>query len=124
MNASTTIIETPAIPEPLRATLRITAKAPEGALHETADEYAKVLFLAPGGRLRIITCRDGIQWIVQTRRPLASKHPRPWLSKSFCTSRKGICRSLKEHLQAGFPELEGFLNTLPETIRHRRNSAE
>lgn len=112
MNASSTgfiraALSIPAAPPP-------AAPPPSATGQETSDDYSNVLFLAPGGRLRIIVCNGDMQWIAQTRRPLSNTHPRPWVAMAFCTSRAGLRRSLREYLQAGFPGLGSFIDTLPE----------
>jgi hypothetical protein len=116
--------EGPAIPTFVRQSLSIplgsTFPRNDSIGQETADAYGRVLFLAQGGRLRIITCKEGIQWIVQTRRPLTSKAQRPWIAAGFCTTTKGLCRVLRAHLNAGFPSLEEFLETLPDNFPRKQ----
>ena len=87
--------------------------------HETADDYSAVLFTSPDGLLRIITCRDHIQWIVQVRRPLKSQMVHPWKAIGYCTSKLGLLRVLR-HRRTTPDGMHGFLMTLPERIRRSR----
>lgn len=56
--------------------------------HETADEYR--LVIAQHGFVRVILCRDGIQFIVQKRKIGGAK--RPWRSLSYFTTKKALLR--------------------------------
>lgn len=94
----------------------ITAAAASN--HETADAYFSVLFTSRDGRLRIITCRDHIQWIVQVRKPLTSKAPRPWKAIGFCTTKVGLIRVLRYRRNP--PDgLYEILVGLPDRIKRR-----
>ena len=56
--------------------------------HETADDYCVVI--ARHSCLRIILCRDGIQYIIQKRKKGGAK--RPWRSLSYSTTKKALLR--------------------------------
>ena len=123
MNAIPSFAPQGAAKELLRTALTIVpgSATSMASLQETSDDYSRVLFLAPGGRLRVIICNGGIQWIVQTRRPLRVKERTSvWRSQSFCTTRQGLRRSLREQINAGFPGLEEFLDRLPESFNATR----
>jgi hypothetical protein len=67
------------------------------------DEVARVT-----DRLRVINCRDDIQWIVQLR------SGEQWKSVSFCRTREALLRCVRER---GGQPLPASLLGLPE--RHR-----
>lgn len=56
------------------------------SLHETADEYARVL--AASGRWRVIRCRDDLQFIVQKRR--GRTRARPWQAVAYVLSARAL----------------------------------
>lgn len=59
-----------------------------GATHETADAYAAVI--ATWGGLRVVLCRDGLQWLVQRRKGGGAQ--RPWRSQHYCITRTALVR--------------------------------
>jgi hypothetical protein len=81
-------------------------------LHETADAYDCILFCS--GRIRLIVCRGNHQWIVQTRKPFASTHDRPWVARDFCRTKAGMQRVTKTDLARGIFGLWDFVNGLTE----------
>jgi hypothetical protein len=44
---------------------------------ESSDLYCGVAFLAEGGLLRVAICRDGRQWLIQSRAPMDGQTPHP-----------------------------------------------
>ena len=80
-----------------RAALSIPTNAhtPARSNHMAADAYTSVLFTSDDGRLRVITCCDQIQWIVQVRLPFTSKAHRPWKAIGFCTTKVGLRRVIR-----------------------------
>ena len=81
-------------------------------LHETADAYDCILFCS--GRIRVIVCRGNHQWIVQTRKPFASTHDRPWVARNFCRTKAGMERVTKIDLARGILGLRDFVDGLTE----------
>lgn len=84
-----------------------------GSRLETSDDYGAVLFLAEGGRLRVILCRDRIQWIVQHRAPLTSPKQRPWEASSFCATRVGLELVTSRPEYRDIPGLRAFVAAQP-----------
>ena len=77
--------------------------------HETAESYFKVVYRH--GDLRVIECRDGIQWIVQKRANCGVRGAE-WKSKSYCTTREGLNRAWRTLSGA----LGDMLDHFPERI--------
>jgi hypothetical protein len=62
----------------------------EAVGREESETYRHVIARL-NGRWRVIACRGGIQWIVQTRRG-----PR-WHNRYFCRTRDGLLQCAREH---------------------------
>lgn len=95
------------------STLTASTTAPSSK-QETADGYARVLFLAPCGRLRIVGCRDSLQWIVQTRAPMGSLQAFPWVGRSYCRTKAGLRIVTAPHNYPDSPGIRAVVETLPE----------
>ena len=63
------------------------------------------------GKARVIVCKDGIQWIVQTQSPKLQH----WYSQSYCASKKALIRTYLEVGGVECPELA----ELPKMIKRR-----
>ncbi|MGO4915692.1 hypothetical protein [Pseudogemmobacter sp. W21_MBD1_M6] len=85
---------------------------------ETSDAYTGVIFTDADCRLRIITCRDHLQWIVQVRSSLSSKSVRPWKAIGFCATRQGLLRVMWNRRTA-VDGLHEFLMRLPERLTRK-----
>ena len=86
------------------------------ALHETSDLYhGLVAQLTPD--LRVVECKDGIQWIIQRREKGHAK--RPWRGLAYCTTRAALLRlggGLEPRVD---PEAWASLEALPERMGGR-----
>jgi hypothetical protein len=72
--------------QPAPETPAITSASPSRPrLGETADAYPGVVAVLAGDR-RVITCRAGIQWILQVRKG------GQWRSRSFCQTKAALIR--------------------------------
>jgi hypothetical protein len=89
-----------------------------GANSETADAYAKVLWLSPDGRTRISLCRDNLQWLFQRRLPLTQTPAWPWASSSYCVTRVGLELVVSRAEYRDIPGLKDFFATLPKLAKH------
>jgi hypothetical protein len=68
------------------------------ANREESDNYKDVVaILTP--KLRVIRCRDGIQWIVQRQNNKRGGLP-IWTSFAYCATRQGLLIRIRDHLQA------------------------
>lgn len=59
--------------------------------HESYNDYDGVICHL-GDRWRVIECRDGIQWILQTR------HGKQWDGRSYCQTRQVLLRCIRERI--------------------------
>jgi len=82
---------------------------------ERDDYYANVV-LQFSPRWRIITCKRGIQWILQ-KRSFPSPNTGTWAGKSYSTSRSGLIAacSSRELLSEAFARQ--VLEALPSNVR-------
>ncbi len=76
---------------------------------ETSNEYSGVTANLTG-TIRVITCKDDLQWILQKRMGGCGKWP--WKGKSFCTTRQALIRCT-----AALGAPTGALEVLPEVFR-------
>ncbi|MCP4316237.1 MAG: hypothetical protein GY789_09515 [Hyphomicrobiales bacterium] len=83
-------------------------------LSEEADDYPHVVF-QQGATFRLITCRDGIQWIPQTRGTQAVASTR-WKPRSYHRSKKSLIRRLHTLLPEVDPKNQAILDALPSWI--------
>ncbi|MBE3637432.1 hypothetical protein [Mangrovicoccus algicola] len=82
-----------------------------GDHRETADTYAGELIRQDA--LRVVTCRDRFQWILQRRTRAASPAGARWEALAYCRSRAALLRLWRDN--GGNPVAE--LDTLPDTFR-------
>lgn len=64
-------------------------------LKEHSDDYPNVV-MSLDERWRVIVCRNGIQWILQYRKSLTK--PDLWEGRSYCQTREGLERAIKEKI--------------------------
>ncbi|MCU9839667.1 hypothetical protein OEZ49_17980 [Ruegeria sp. WL0004] len=76
--------------------------------HETSDDYAAVVANLTDD-LRVITCKGGIQWILQKRDKGSAE--RPWVAKGYFRTRKALMR-----VGAGLGAPTDKLEALPATF--------
>ena len=83
---------------------------------EGSDAYPAVLAtLTP--KWRVIVCREGTQWILQSRRGAGAKD---WRGDSYCQTREGLLRCIRERAGACDKAALAHLATLPVHIRDVR----
>jgi hypothetical protein len=82
-------------------------------MDEGSEDYPGIV-CALNARWRVITCRDDMQWIVQRRHD--RKGVERWDSESFCVTRDGLLRCIRE--RAGYCDWAAlqFLSSLPDVI--------
>ena len=76
---------------------------------ETSDDYSGVITNLTD-TIRVINCKDDLQWILQKRTGCSGKWP--WRGNSFCTTRQALIRCSDT---LGAPT--GALEVLPEVFR-------
>ncbi|RWK14786.1 MAG: hypothetical protein EOR43_32225 [Mesorhizobium sp.] len=81
---------------------------------ERSDAYShKVLRISD--TWRVIACSEGIQWILQKRKGYLDGRP-AWDGKSFCRSKAGLRRAIREKVGSVSQEVEVQLAQLPDWI--------
>ena len=84
--------------------------APATSHRESDDAYPVVAQISD--RVRVISCRDDIQWIVQKR---VNKSTHSWRGKSFCRTRAALIRDTRRWHDAELPaDALAVLQALPE----------
>lgn len=78
---------------------------------ETSDGYRGVTINL--GSFRVAVCRDGIQWMLQRRRPGFSGVGTAWDTLGYCVTRKALIRLHRSHIGPEPQELRG----LPERFK-------
>ena len=73
---------------------------------ETRDGYGRVIF--SNGCHRVILCKDGIQWIIQRRRPNALAGRAAWDALAYCTTKKALIRLSRPLFGLIPPEIAGL----------------
>ena len=82
---------------------------------ERDDSYAKVIAQL-GPRWRVITCKDGLQWILQ-RRSVAPPNTGTWSGKSYSTTRSGLIAACSDRELLSEPAAGQVLEALPSDVR-------
>ena len=82
---------------------------------ERDDSYAKVIAqLAP--RWRVITCKDGLQWILQ-QRSVPFPNTGTWSGKSYSTTRDALIAACSDRGLLSEPSARQALDALPSDVR-------
>ncbi len=81
---------------------------------ESAGDFSAVI--ARSNKVRVIVCKDGIQWIIQKRAGLRRGQPR-WDSVSYCLTRKALIRLCRASEGGSDPDFLRELEMLPEFFR-------
>lgn len=80
---------------------------------ETSDRYHGELFR--DGDYRVVTCRDGIQWLIQQQRAGNQPVGAAWDTFAYCITRKALTRPWTGKTGRIHPELE----QLPRVLKRR-----
>ena len=81
---------------------------------ERDDHYAKVI-VQLGPRWRIITCKHGIQWILQ-KRSVAPPNTGTWAGKSYATTRDRLIAACSGRGLLSESSMVVILSALPDRI--------
>ena len=76
---------------------------------ECRDTYPALVYLTD--RVRVIECRDRLQWIVQRRRSVC---PDSWRGVSFCRTREALLRCAGRGEPAAMARLRALPERFPE----------
>ncbi len=93
----------------------LTSSSTKPNRREGDEAYSKVIVVITD-RIRIVECRDGIQWILQKRVSAKTATKAQWRGLKYHRSREDLITGLvrlKLHLT---PEQLAVLRTLPEWI--------
>ena len=86
----------------------------DNARKETSDFYGSVIAVL-ASRWRVITCRNGIQWILQ-KRTAEPLHKGIWRGQSYHTNRNGLIEACARLELLSDAEALATLEALPECI--------
>lgn len=79
---------------------------------EKSDDYSKVV-IRINDDWRVIECKDNIQWILQSRKGSYKGKP-AWRGKSYCRSKEGLIRCVREKVVLLKDDIEDKLYQLPK----------
>ena len=93
--------------------VKISVPCPgDDARKETSDFYGSVIAVL-ASRWRVITCRNGIQWILQ-KRTAEPLHKGIWRGQSYHTNRNGLIEACARLELLSDAEALATLEALPE----------
>jgi hypothetical protein len=84
---------------------------------ESSDSYSNVVTTL-NRKWRVIRCRDGIQWILQSRDSLKAAVG-VWRGRSYCRSKEALLRVCAAHAGEIDPSAAAVLAALPDRIETR-----
>jgi hypothetical protein len=83
--------------------------------NESAQSYGRLVAVL-NGKWRVIECRDGIQWILQSRDARKSLSTGVWRSRSYCRTREALLRVCAARAGNIDPTAAAVLAALPDWI--------
>ncbi|MAN78383.1 MAG: hypothetical protein CML24_14650 [Rhizobiales bacterium] len=96
--------------------------APPAASHREEDGDYRGLVVMLNADWRLVTCRDGVQWILQKYRGIKNGMAR-YEGRSFCRSRAGLVRCIGEKCGEVLPAALAIIRALPPFISGGRADA-
>ena len=113
------MFELPQLPPPPRGVKYSVPGLGNKTRRETSDFYSRVItVLAP--RWRVITCRNGIQWILQ-RRTAEPLHKGIWRGQSYHTTQNSLIEACAKLELLSDDRARAALDALPELISDWRD---
>ena len=85
--------------------------------NESSDGYSNLVAVL-NRKWRIVQCRDGIQWILQSRDSLTALTG-IWRSRSYCRTKEALLRVSAAHAGEIAPTAAAVLARLPDWIEAR-----
>ena len=108
------MLEPHKIAPPPRGVKHSVASPGNDTRRETSDFYSQVIaFLAP--RWRVVTYRNGIQWILQ-KRTAEPLHEGIWRGQSYFTSQDALLEACASQELLSDEKACALLNALPDRI--------
>lgn len=87
--------------------------------HREEDGDYRGLLVNLNDEWRVITCRDGAQWILQKYRGIKNGIAR-YEGRSYCRSRVGLLRCIRERCGEVHPAALAILRAFPNILREAR----
>lgn len=78
---------------------------------ESDDNYKRVVAML-NGRWRVVLCKDGWQWVLQRK----AQTKNGWRSQSYCVTREGMLRCIRENVEEVDAEGLALVRRLPERV--------
>lgn len=88
------------------------ARVPAALCHEQSDSYPRIVARL-NAQWRVVSCRDGVQWILQIRCGQRDGLPR-WKNRYFFRTREGLARGSYEYARDVGGDALIILLRLPE----------
>jgi hypothetical protein len=82
--------------------------------NESSDSYGEVVAVL-NRKWRVIRCRNGVQWILQSR-DSATAAKGVWRGRSYCRTKEALLRDCAAHAGELDPTAVGLLAELPDRI--------
>jgi hypothetical protein len=89
-----------------------------GNRNESAQGYRRVVAVL-NDKWRVIECRDGIQWILQSRDTRKANATGVWRGRSYCRTKEALSRVCASHAAEIDPSATAVLAALPDWIETR-----
>ena len=104
------------IATPPTASQNIGSGSPVHPSNRERDDCYTNIVLQLSSRWRIITCKHGIQWILQ-KRSVAPPNTGTWAGKSYATTRDGLMAACSGRGLLSDPSARQALDALPSDVR-------
>jgi hypothetical protein len=122
-SSHSTVLAAPSVTQSRDSSFGVGADSPHAQMrpldapirNESAEGYSFVVAVL-NGKWRIIECRDGLQWILQSRDTLRALPTTVWRGRSYCRSKEALLRVSAAHAGAIDPTVAAILASLPERI--------
>ena len=89
--------------------------SPGNNTHRETSDFYKGVIAVLASRWRVVTCRNGIQWILQ-KRTAEPLHEGIWRGQSYCTSRDALLEACAGRELLSDEKACALLNALPDRI--------
>ena len=109
------MFELPQLPPPPRGAKYSVTRLGNETRRETSDFYSGVIAVLTS-RWRVVTCRNGIQWILQ-RRTAEPLHKGIWRGRSYHTTQNSLIEACAKLELLSEDRARAALDALPSIIR-------
>jgi len=108
------MLDLPQIPPPPRGG-KYSVPGPGNDTRKEASDFYESIIAVMASRWRVITCRNGIQWILQ-RRTAEPLHKGIWRGQSYFTSREALLEACARRELLFDGKARALLEALPDLI--------